>query len=723
MPVIRLLILILLLMNFAPEVRADVDLRLEAVTTTEGQEQTRIVLDFLSLPAYRLETSGQRVDLILPGTTISSSLREKSENGRVIKVLFAKKREELIVSFLLRQPPARILTATEGARRLVLDLFWQESSTRTAIAFQIPGVPTRQKGQPVATMKPSSRYTANWEQFFREYRTPLLLAAPLRYSRLPLPAGAAAQRLGQVYLQSIALATAGNPHQAKILLQDAQSAAEKSPSLRPFYRLLRAEIALATGAFNEGLRLLEKDDNLWPLAFTSIRQARTAAALSKIGKGKPTRQVFLSLVPLPLVLTGDAFLLESAGGVFFASGDYDSAAACYRGLEETLVEPAEKALANFAWAQTIYLGNGRSLGIERLQQLKETFSPQEAGNRAWLQLLDHGVLTRREAEYPTAIAGYGVLAEQSPVQALREEAAFKQAVVLAWSGQSERSVRQLQDFLRDFRAGNLRGEAEALLAELLPAVIQNLVARGEDLQAVVLAEQNRHLLLSDGMGWAFLDDLASAFTRMGLPERAGRVYLFMLDSSRQDADKEPLYLPLVQSFWDRGEFLQAEYYAGQYLQRYPRGRDRAALFLWRLQSLVKGDQRVEAARLLRLPAVPWDLAVELEAARILSATGDFRQLAALAGRAAGRWTPAPETELLQAEALREVGREAQALPLYQRLREEEAFADQAAFRTAQILLKQGEKKAALKILSRLAETGRSPLWRRLAEETQRAAAN
>jgi tetratricopeptide (TPR) repeat protein len=269
----------------------------------------------------------------------------------------------------------------------------------------------------------------------------------------------------------------------------------------------------------------------------------------------------------------------------------------------------------------------------------------------------------------------------------------------------------------------LRAEAEALLAELLPPVIQDMVARGEDLQAVVLAEQSRQVLMSGGMGWAFLLDLASAFNRMGLPDRAGRIYLFMLDSPRKDADKEALYLPLVQSFWGRDDFLQAGHYAGQYLERYPQGRERTGVFLWRLRALGKTGQLAEAAGLLRSSGIPWDMAVELEAARILSALGDFRQLAELAGRSEGKWSPVPEAVLLQAEALREVGREARALPLYRSLLEEETFADQAAFRMGQILLAQGEKKEALKILSRLVETGKSSLWRGLAEETRSAAVN
>jgi predicted Zn-dependent protease len=698
------------------------EIRLEGVTTHENPGQSRLVLEFNSVPAYRVENSGQRVDLILPGTSVSSTWRGQTEDGRVIKVLFANKKDDLIVSFLLRQPPARILATTESPRRLVLDLFWQQPPTRTAIAFQVPGLPTMQKDRTSATVKPASKYSGNWEQFFREYRTPLVLQAPVRYSLPPLPAGAAASPAGAAYLDSHAMAAAGDPYQAKIILQEVLGNLDERHPLLPYCRLLRAEIALTTGAFNEAATLLEKGSNPWPAAIGPLRQARLAAALAKSGRTEPAIQAFRALGNPLTALAGLPFSLESAAAVFFAKGEYATAADLYKALAERLADPAQQALARFAWALAAGQAGARDSAIEGLKQLKAASSSPEAGHRAWLKLLDHGVLTGREAEYPAAITAYGVLAEQAALKELREEAALKQVLVLAWSGQQERSVHHLQAFLRNFRGGVLRADAEALLVELLPAVIQNLVVRGEDLQAVVLVEQNRQLLMNGELGWTFLLDLASAFNRLGLPERASRIYLFMLDGPRRGADKERLYLPLVQLFWEREEYLQAGNYAGQYLERYPQGKDRAQVFRWHLRALRETGRLPEAAGLLKASRAPWDRDVELEAARILTAVGDYRLLAEIAGRQEGSWEPAPEALLLQAEALRETGREARALPLYRRLMEDEAFADQASFRYAQIQLAQGEKKEALKILNRLVETGKSQLWRKLAEETLRAAA-
>jgi TolA-binding protein len=711
----------LLLLPGVLDARTAAEIRLEAVTTSEPSGQTQLVLEFNALPHFRVENSGQRVDLILPGATLASTLRGQPESGRVIKVLYAKKKDELVVSFLLRQPPARILTSTEDSRRLVLELFWQPTPTRTAIAFQVPGLPTMQGSRASATVKPASKYSGSWERFFREYRTPLVIQVSPRYSGPSLPAGVA-EAQAKRYLECHAMASSGDSYQAKIALQELLASLDERHPLLPYGRLLQAEIALATGGFGEAVSLLKKSGGPWPAAVEPRRQACLAAALAKTGSTDQAIRTYRALGDPLAALSGQPLLLENAAAIFFAQGEYSTAATLYRALAEQLSDPAQQALARLGWAFSAGQEGLPSLAQERLKQIKETSPAEEAGQRAHMRLLDYGVLTGGEAQYPAALSGYGILARKAVLKELREEATLKLALILAWSSQQERSVNHLQGFLREFRGGALRGEAEALLLELLPPVIQDLVARGEDLQAVVLVEKNRQLLMNGELGWTFLLELASAFSRLGLPERASRIYLFMLDSPRAVAEKEMLYLPMAQLFWEQEDYLQAGNYAAQYLERYPQGRYRAHALLWNLRALRETGRLPEAASLLRSTKMPWDKEVELEAARILTAVGDYRLLTEIVGWPEGRGESATETLMLQAEALRETGREALALPLFRRLMEEESFADQAAFRYAQIRLAQGEKKEALKILTRLVETGKSQLWRRLAEDTLRAAA-
>jgi hypothetical protein len=73
--------------------------------------------------------------------------------------------------------------------------------------------------------------------------------------------------------------------------------------------------------------------------------------------------------------------------------------------------------------------------------------------------------------------------------------------------------------------------------------------------------------------------------------------------------------------------------------------------------------------------------------------------------------------MLRAEALFRDGQGNKALPLYRHLKENAAYRDQAAFRTAQVQMAGNNRAEGLKLLQGLVEKAENPLWRRMAEET------
>jgi len=77
----------------------------------------------------------------------------------------------------------------------------------------------------------------------------------------------------------------------------------------------------------------------------------------------------------------------------------------------------------------------------------------------------------------------------------------------------------------------------------------------------------------------------------------------------------------------------------------------------------------------------------------------------------------PGAILMRAEALFLSGRGVTAQPLYRYLEESAAFADQAAYRIAQIRMAADDRSAGLKLLQTLVEKATSPLWRKMATET------
>jgi hypothetical protein len=72
---------------------------------------------------------------------------------------------------------------------------------------------------------------------------------------------------------------------------------------------------------------------------------------------------------------------------------------------------------------------------------------------------------------------------------------------------------------------------------------------------------------------------------------------------------------------------------------------------------------------------------------------------------------------MRAEALYRNGHGESALPFYRHLEQHEAYADQAGYRIAQVHMATDNQGTGLKLLRTLVEKARSPLWRKMAEET------
>lgn len=185
------IILLLLLAGSALHCRAAVTHRLQNLAKVDDFDQTRIVFDFSELPEFHLETSGQRVDLLLRSTDIASSLNVLPEDDKVVKVLLARKTDELLVSILLHQIPARVASIKSPAtKQLTLDIRWAaDAAKRPAIAFQLNGMPTPHKTlKSVATPQQSSAYAGRWKDFFRTFHTPPELHIALRHTIPASPA-------------------------------------------------------------------------------------------------------------------------------------------------------------------------------------------------------------------------------------------------------------------------------------------------------------------------------------------------------------------------------------------------------------------------------------------------------------------------------------------------------------------------------------------------------
>ena len=764
--------------------------RLTGIIGEKSIDSTRLVLKVSSLPVYEAKASGRRVDLVLSGTSVAPSLQSLPQDRQIVKVLFARKGEDLIVSFLLRRPPGRVLTAAlHHPSRIVLDLLWQPNASRPAVALRIGGMPKPEKGKVLATVPPHSDYAGDWPRFFRDYQTPMRLRVPLHYTLPPLPharslgkdasaakklfALARAGKWSQIlasqgsgaakgkgdpspalavlcseaqlragsperalpgldrvlasapgepvatwagYLKSYLLASRGKPYQARALLEQVRGAVAPHSPFRPYLQLLQGETDLDIGRFKDALGALPKRSacprSLRP--FVALRRADALAA-----RVSPRRAVaaYRRMKRFPRVLSDRPLSLWQAGRTFSKIGDDRRAVGFFHLLEKRLPSSSQQAMVRLAGVCASYQAGRTETAGGDLAEIRKAFPKEEAGYRAWMKLIDLEVLKKKGADYADAAANYGQIAAAAPIEGVREEAAFKQALAWSLAGQKVKSARLLETFLRDFRAGSLRPDAEALLAEVLPSAIGNLIARGEDLQAAVLAEQNRRLIPYRTMKWPFLKELAKAYGRLGLFDRAEKVYRFMLDAPGQKVHSEEAYLSLLRLYFEGGDDTRVVKYGDRYLAAHPEGKSRSAILALEVRSLRRQGKLKEAAERLQAAGRPLPPELESLAVRTFSALGQDGQVAALSQGGGNASSLGPEIQLLQAEAFYKMGRDDRALPLYEHLAGISGFADQARYRLAQIYLRAGKRAEAFKDLNDLVEKGKSSLWRKLAEET------
>lgn len=519
------------------------------------------------------------------------------------------------------------------------------------------------------------------------------------------------------YLTDFALAANGHPYAAQLKLQDDLESLSAMDPFLPFMTLLAAETALATGENQQALNWLENKEILWPEALLPLVALRKATALAALGQPAEALQHLNRVADIEELLNFYPAARARLAAAAFASRNFELAARWYNRLAEQLSEKEMQSLAMFAAAAARYNAGDREWAQIGLQKTQLEMPGTEGADRSTLRLQDFQVLNGDEAAQAVAAHQYAELEKNSRLRALREEAGFKEALVLFLLGDAPTSVQRLMSFRRDFASGPLRAAADSLLLEQLPGVIGNLVEQKNDLQAIVLVEQNREILLQERLDNDFLGLIAAALTRLGLYERAIRVVLFQFDRATRVAEKEKFYLPLARLYRLQRQNQTVVNQAQTYLERYPKGESRGEIYSLMLDALVdlKGDD--ELLKQLERPDRPVSANLEMRAAWIYWQQERLGAVAERLTRAAELAGSLPQNEtLLLAEALFQLERNREAAPLFDSLRSDPAFGAQASYRSAQLLLRKGERLAALKLLLEFVDKDQRSPWSLLAQD-------
>jgi hypothetical protein len=480
--------------------------------------------------------------------------------------------------------------------------------------------------------------------------------------------------------------------------------------------LLLAELALMAGRTADAEKILVRDDVVSYEPLKAIRLLRQADLLYMKKEQAKALKAYLELAGQSPIIDTDPMSLAHFSDTLYTDKRFQEAAKKYRLLGDLLNnEPRQDlALYRLAMAELHIPATEKKARID-FQQIQNAFARTEGGARALLKQTDLDYVAKR-MDAAAAETAYGKMAAKADTVHLREEAAFKQALVNALAGDRLTSVGQCMEILRGFQSGKLRLETKALLIEQLPTVIRQLVKEKEYVKALVLAKQNKTFFSRGWLNTNLLHDLANAYSKLGLADETAQTYQYLFEISAE-ADKEKIYLPLLQGLFDADRYVQVEEYADRYLLRYPKGVDEPAVFLFKIRAMHASGQFDKAAKLLLADSRHRSPQIELLKGRILFELQQWQEVInTLSSPELQPLLAANQATLLLAESYFQIGQDDLAAQTFARVKEHDSESEQAHYRLAQLALKKNNTAQALKLFKELAEKGKDPLWKKLAGE-------
>ena len=501
---------------------------------------------------------------------------------------------------------------------------------------------------------------------------------------------------------------------AEYEFQALETAMGKKSPIAAYLHVGQIEAALASGKLKHLNELLLRDDIALPgdlQKIVRIRQADYWHATNQPIKAFAAYRLHeesQTLRSMPYSLNGYCTTL-------YQQKKYREATQCYEQLEA--IVPDKEVLGLVAYRRQMarwHSNKNESISLQNsFAQLEAAYPDSQAGLRAALKKTDLYYLHDRERAR-NALQRYREIAEAANFREIREEALFKQALLHKQLGEQAAAVALVERMLREFQSGDVRISAQALMIDLLPGEIKRLVDAKEYMQALVLAKKNRELFQKNWINSRFLADIAQAYHRIGLFEEAQKLYLYLIEVSPVDV-RERFYLPMISATFDQGAYSLVEDYSSQYIYNYPQGEDQQAILLLRLKALIADERFDEAMRLMpeTLPDTPEFLQigaiVHFRFDHYQKALSDLQSLEKIS-------SPLPDRErFMLAEALFRTGDGKSAEPYFRSITTDHPFFEQALYRLAEIERSKGNEAVALSLFGKIAETAKSPLWKRYAE--------
>ncbi len=483
--------------------------------------------------------------------------------------------------------------------------------------------------------------------------------------------------------------------------------------LTPYFRITQIETALATAQYSRMKELLALDDVGYPEQLEIIRDLRQADYWS--GTDDTIKAyVGYQLLEKQSILENKRFSLNGYCDTLYDQKQYVEASNCYNLLASYIDDKEKLGLINFRKYMAELHIKKPSQMIDFFSRIENTYSGTDAGYRGAMKKTDLRFLTEQDWT-DKALLHYKAFAEKGISRESREEASFKIALLYRLKNQNIRCVNHTMKFLRDFRGGELHSEAQALLIEIFPLVLQEYVSKKKYVDALVLAKQNRKLFEKNWVSIAILADLAASYNALGLYDEAFKIYQYLITISSED-QKEQYYLPIIQAAFHHGSYYVVEDFADQYSFRYPNGKDQREIVKIRIQSLLAEQNYHKAIELLP-KEIPEEEEFSLLAATLYFHENMFNKVISILDRplmiSKAKWN---RYTFMLAESYYQVQQQDKGITFFQKIEKTSSHYGQALYRRAEYLLQHDKKEQALKLYRELAETKENTQWGNLAQK-------
>lgn len=527
------------------------------------------------------------------------------------------------------------------------------------------------------------------------------------------------EQLGQLasYLLSLLVAVNGDPYGANYELRLLIDKMNKANPLFAYVNLTLAETSLATNQLDKMSLATERDDIGYPEEIEAKRELRQADLY--YAKKQPVKAfVAYQLVSKQNNLNDQPYSLNGLCETLYKQKSYRDSSLCYDSLAELIDSRDQLGMVYFrsAMAQLKFTDDITKL-INDFSRIEDAFPGTEAGFRAAVKKTDLRFLSRKDWS-TTAVKYYQALAEKSIYREVSAEAYFKEALLYHFSGNNSKAIELTHTLLRNFRSGPIRTSAEALLIQLLPDELKQLVDKKQYTDALALARQHRRFFENNWLDISLLADLGYSYHQLGIYSDALRLYLYLMEMASPQ-EKEQYFLPLTQIAYDKGDFDLVQDYATQYGYHYPDGKFKEEILYLQLKSLLAGNHIDQAINLIPEPLPDRD-SYKFLAAELFFRKDDYRSVVSTLNPFWAQHIPMSENlTFILAESLFLLGNSAEAEPLYMESKKVDRYSGQSLYRLAEIARENGNERQALSLYADITASGNDTLWKKFAERELR----